>query len=276
MAVTPIDMVKVNMQTDPTKYKNIPTGFRIVYQELGLPGVVKGWLPTFVGYGFQGAFKYGGYEYFKKKYSDMVGPEFATKYRDLIYIAGSASAEVFADVALCPFEAIKVRVQTDPAYARGMIDGLPKLVATEGFGALYKGLVPLWGRQIPYTICKFYSFERTVEAMYKHVVPYPKEECSKGYQLGISFLSGYIAGIFCTLVSQPADNMVSVMNKKPGTSIGDVVKQLGMTGLFMRGLPLRIVQIGTLTGAQWAIYDSVKVALGLPTTGHVDEKKPPA
>jgi len=36
-----------------------------------------------------------------------------------------------------------------------------------------------------------------------------------------------------------------------------------VVGLFTRGLPLRIVMIGTLTGAQWGLYDSFKVFVGL-------------
>jgi solute carrier family 25 phosphate transporter 3 len=46
---------------------------------------------------------------------------------------------------------------------------------------------------------------------------------------------------------------------------------MGIPALFTRGLPLRIVMIGTLTAAQWAIYDSFKVFIGLPTTGGVVE-----
>jgi solute carrier family 25 (mitochondrial phosphate transporter), member 3 len=41
------------------------------------------------------------------------------------------------------------------------------------------------------------------------------------------------------------------------------VKNLGLLGLFTRGLPLRILMVGTLTGAQWVIYDSFKVMIGL-------------
>lgn len=41
------------------------------------------------------------------------------------------------------------------------------------------------------------------------------------------------------------------------------VKKMGVVGLFTRGLPLRIVMIGTLTGAQWGIYDAFKVFVGL-------------
>nr|AFK45753.1 unknown [Lotus japonicus] len=41
------------------------------------------------------------------------------------------------------------------------------------------------------------------------------------------------------------------------------VKNLGLWGLFTRGLPLRILMVVTLTGAQWGIYDAFKVSVGL-------------
>jgi solute carrier family 25 phosphate transporter 3 len=41
------------------------------------------------------------------------------------------------------------------------------------------------------------------------------------------------------------------------------VKKMGLLGLCTRGLPLRIFMIGTLTGAQWGIYDAFKVFVGL-------------
>jgi len=114
---------------------------------------------------------------------------------------------------------------------------------------------------------KFGAFENTVEALYKYVVPKPKAQCSKGEQLGVSFAAGYIAGVFCAVVSHPADNLVSKLNSTPGASVGSIVGEMGWFQLFTRGLPLRIVMIGTLTGAQWGIYDAYKVYVGLPTTG---------
>ncbi|RLN09765.1 mitochondrial phosphate transporter [Panicum miliaceum] len=269
MAVTPLDLVKCNMQIDPVKYKSISSGFGVLLKEQGARGFFRGWVPTLLGYSAQGACKFGFYEFFKKYYSDIAGPEYATKYKTLIYLAGSASAEVIADVALCPFEAVKVRVQTQPGFARGLSDGLPKFVRSEGAAGLYKGLVPLWGRQIPYTMMKFASFETIVELIYKHAMPVPKSECSKMTQLGISFAGGYIAGVFCAVVSHPADNLVSFLNNAKGATVGDAVKKFGLVGLFTRGLPIRIVMIGTLTGAQWGIYDAFKVMVGLPTTGGV-------
>lgn len=238
-AVTPLDVVKCNMQTDPTKYKTIGSGFSTILKEQGAAGLMRGWLPTLLGYSAQGAFKFGLYEYFKKwvperararafavahgrvgslrnrgrgarlrkpapatrgrgragppraavggwgrlvtgrgglappdcgsrmqsggaaattkpcepagstatvpgrpqtlvarrrrraawlptssllnprpraplppprTYADMVGEETMKNYGTLVYLAGSASAEFFADIALSPFEAVKVRV----------------------------------------------------------------------------------------------------------------------------------------------------------------------
>ncbi|XP_022770881.1 mitochondrial phosphate carrier protein 2, mitochondrial-like [Durio zibethinus] len=266
-AVTPLDVIKCNIQIDPLKYKSTSSGFALLLKEQGAKGLFKGWAPTLLGYSAQGACKYGFYEFFKKYYSDIAGPEYATKYKTLIYLAGSASAEVIADVALCPMEAVKVRVQTQPGFARGLSDGLPKFVKAEGFGGLYKGIGPLWGRQIPYTMMKFATYENTVELIYKYSIPTPKDQCSKPLQLGVSFAGGYIAGVFCAVVSHPADNLVSFLNNAKGSTVGDAVKKLGLWGLLTRGLPLRIVMIGTLTGAQWVIYDGFKVFVGLPTTG---------
>jgi len=271
-AVTPLDVVKCNMQTDPQKYKSIGTGFSIVLKEQGAAGLFRGWLPTLLGYSAQGAFKFGLYEYFKKTYADMAGEELFSKYQTIIYLAGSASAEFFADIALAPFEAVKVAVQTRPGFAKGLSDGLPKLVKAEGTGVLYKSLVPLWGRQIPYTMMKFGAFENVVQALYKYAVPKPREECTKGEQLGVSFAAGYIAGVFCAIVSHPADNLVSKLNSQKGSTAGDIIRQMGWFQLFTRGLPLRIIMIGTLTGLQWGIYDSFKVMSGLPTTGAAVKK----
>lgn len=119
-------------QIDPAKYKSITSGFGVLLKEQGIKGFFRGWVPTLLGYSAQGACKFGFYEFFKKYYSDIAGPEYALKYKTLIYLAGSASAEVIADVALCPFEAVKVRVQTQPGFARGLVDGLPKFVRSEG------------------------------------------------------------------------------------------------------------------------------------------------
>ncbi|KAE8705066.1 Mitochondrial phosphate carrier protein 3 [Hibiscus syriacus] len=61
MAVTPLDLVKCNMQIDPAKYKSISSGFGVLLKEQGLRGFFRGWVPTLLGYSAQGACKFGFY-----------------------------------------------------------------------------------------------------------------------------------------------------------------------------------------------------------------------
>merc|ERR1711941_194848 len=142
---------------DPAKYKNLGNGFKLTLAEDGLKGLAKGWAPTLLGYSAQGVGKFGFYEGFK---------------------------------ILSPFEAMKVRIQTMPGYANNMREAYAKM-SKEGGNPFYKGLKPLWLRQIPYTMMKFGCFEKTVELLYKHVVPKPRAECSKGEQLIVTFAAGY-------------------------------------------------------------------------------------
>jgi solute carrier family 25 (mitochondrial phosphate transporter), member 3 len=63
----------------------------------------------------------------------LVGEENAVKYRTSLYLAASASAEFFADIGLCPFEAVKVRMQTTiPPFATGTFNGISTITGKEG------------------------------------------------------------------------------------------------------------------------------------------------
>lgn len=121
--VVPLDLVKCRIQVDPAKYKSVFNGFKVSLAEEGVKGLAKGWAPTFFGYSAQGLCKFGLYEVFKVLYADMLGEESAYIYRTGLYLAASASAEFFADMALSPFEAAKVKIQTTPGFANTLREG---------------------------------------------------------------------------------------------------------------------------------------------------------
>ena len=264
-AVTPLDLVKCRRQVDSKLYTSNVGAWKSIYSKEGLRGVFFGWAPTYVGYSLQGAGKYGFYEVFKYYYGERLFPNAP---QTVVYLGASASAEFLADMALCPFEAIKVRMQTTlPPFASTLREGWAKVVKQEGYAGLYKGLYPLWARQIPYTMVKFATFESAVNAIYAQLGK-PKESFNGLQQTGVSFLGGYIAGIGCAVISHPADVMVSKLNadrkagESAGQAIGRIYKQIGFGGLW-NGLGVRIGMIGTLTAFQWLIYDSFKVYLGV-------------
>lgn len=277
-AVVPLDVVKCKMQVFPEKYKGLVPGIKTVLAEEGSRGLVLGAAPTLIGYSLQGLCKFGFYEYFKDLYGNMVGEEYFATNKGLVWICASASAEFFADIALCPMEMIKVKVQTSPAgtfpTSLGAATGAMLANRTDT-GFPFRSLTPLWGRQIPYTMAKFYFFEKVVELFYTHVFTQPKSSYSKPTQLGITFASGYIAGVVCAIVSHPADNFVSQLGKasNKGKSFGQIANEIGLKNLATKGLGTRVIMIGTLTGLQWWIYDSFKTILGLGTTGGAAVKK---
>ncbi|KAG6885110.1 hypothetical protein C0993_005784 [Termitomyces sp. T159_Od127] len=119
--ITPLDVAKCNMQVNPAKYQGLVPSIKLLLKEEGSKGIWKGFGPTFVGYSAQGMFKYGLYEVFKDFYSTLAGEDAASKYKPAIWLAGSASAEVFADIALCPLEMTKVKIVT---FASGYLAGV--------------------------------------------------------------------------------------------------------------------------------------------------------
>lgn len=99
-------------------------------------------------------------------------------------------------------------------------------------------------------MAKFFFFEKIVQLFYTHVFTEPKNTYSKPTQLGVTFTSGYLAGVVCAIVSHPADSLVSQLGKpqNKGKSLGAIVNEVGFGNLATKGLGTRVVMIGTLTG----------------------------
>merc|ERR1712203_1176606 len=93
------------------------------------------------------------------------------KYRTIGFAVSSACAEFIADVLLCPWEAVKVRMQTSNpgTFPKSGVAGFNKILSEEGTAGLYRGVKPLWIRQIPYTIVKFIAFEKIVSLFYANI-----------------------------------------------------------------------------------------------------------
>eukprot|EP01067_Filipodium_phascolosomae_P008490 Filipodium_phascolosomae@DN722_c0_g1_i1.p1 len=277
-AIVPVDIVKCRMQVFPKEYTSLTQALKKTVAEEGPKGLYLGWVPTLIGYSMQGCFKFGLYEVFKDLYSNLAGEEKSVRYKSGIWLLGAASAEFFADIVLCPMEMVKVKIQTSAVgtFPKALGPALklmrdPRSEAGFPFGSMY----PLWGRQIPYTMAKFFFFERIVQGFYDNVFTEPKDSYSKGTQLGITFVSGYVAGVICAVVSQPADNLVSLRSKAAykDQNLRYIAKDVGPLNLMLKGLGPRILMVGTLTGLQWWIYDTFKSLCGLGTTGGASVKK---
>jgi len=270
--LTPVDVVKTRIQLDPVTYNNgMIGGFRKVIANEGAAALLTGVGPTFAGYFLQGAFKFGGYEFFKQQSINFLGYETASNNRTAVYLASSAAAEFFADIALCPLEATRIRLVSEPTFASGLVSGFRKILSTEGVGAFYSGFGPILFKQVPYTMAKFVVYEKVAETIYRQV---DKNTASDGTKTAVNLGSGLIAGFAAALVSQPADTMLSKINKTkglPGESttsrLVKIAKELGFRGSYA-GIGARLFMVGTLTAGQFAIYGDIKRVLG--ATGGVE------
>lgn len=267
--VVPLDVVKTRLQLYPERYTGMLNAAQTIIKDEGASMLLQGLAPTAVGYAIQGCFKFGFYELFKKKFGELAGPEAAVTFRMPIWLAAGGCAEFFAATALCPLEATRIRLVSDPEFASGLVGGFTKIVKTEGVSGLYKGLPPILFKQIPYTMTKFAVFETATEAFYKLIIP--KKDLNESQQLAVSLTGGIVAGVCAAIISQPADTVLSVINKKK--TGGSVLKQiftitgeLGPAKLFT-GVGARCIMVGSLTAGQFFIYDGIKQAFGLATAG---------
>lgn len=195
----------------------------------------------------------------------------------VLWAAASGSAEIFADIALCPFEMTKVKMQvtlpgTPGVLPNSMIKAMGEMSAKKAETKFpYGSLKPLWGRQVPYTMIKFVGFYQTQELVYQYLegsTGKVKSDFGEGTQLAITFGCGYWAGIFCAIATQPMDNLVSMKGipENQNKGWGQMASEMGTKNLFTKGLGTRIIMIGTLTGLQWWIYGSFKSAMGFGTS----------
>ena len=110
-------------------------------------------------------------------------------------------------------------------------------------------------------MAKFAVFEKVNEAVYTVV---DKNNTSNGMQTVYNLGSGVIAGFAAAIISQPADTMLSKINKTKGapgegttSRLIKIAKELGIKGSY-GGIGARLFMVGTLTAGQFAIYGDIK------------------
>jgi len=269
-ALCPVDVVKTRIQLDPVKYnQGMIGGFRQVIAAEGVGALATGLGPTAVGYFIQGWFKFGGVEFFKINLAESFGEEKAWQYRFPIYLVAAACAEFIADIFLCPLEATRIRLVSNPTYASGLLTAFPKILAQDGFiKGFYSGFGPILFKQIPYTMAKF-AVQGAAAERIRGICGIDNSTASGSTKMAVSLSSGVIAGVAAAIISHPADTLLSLVNKEGAGGDGTIMqrlvnltKEMGFKKLCLTGLGARCVMIGTLTAGQFGIFDTVMALTG--------------
>jgi solute carrier family 25 phosphate transporter 3 len=264
--LVPVDVVKTRIQLDPAKYnKGMVGGFKQIMAEEGTMALASGFGPTAVGYFIQGWFKFGGVEFFKINITKSVGDESAWKNKTGIYLLSAACAEFIADIFLCPLEATRIRLVSQPDFGSGLADAAPKIMRQDGFmKGFYSGFGPILFKQVPYTMAKF-AVQGKAQDLTAGAMGIDASTLKGSGKLAMGLWSGTIAGVAAAIISHPADTLLSLINKSEtaggtGSTVSrltNLATEMGFKKLCLTGLGARCVMIGTLTAGQFAIFDIV-------------------
>eukprot|EP00286_Rhodomonas_abbreviata_P008422 CAMPEP_0181323066 /NCGR_PEP_ID=MMETSP1101-20121128/19577_1 /TAXON_ID=46948 /ORGANISM="Rhodomonas abbreviata, Strain Caron Lab Isolate" /LENGTH=302 /DNA_ID=CAMNT_0023431049 /DNA_START=47 /DNA_END=955 /DNA_ORIENTATION=- len=267
-AVTvPIDVVKTRMQVTPGEFTGLLDGVKKIYGQRGFAGLMQGFMPTMYGFGCQGALKYGMYEFFKDR-MNAKNPNYRPGMKPTIpqTIMAASMAETLGSTALVPFEAARIRMVSDPNFAKGTLGVLSKLVASQGMSSIFVGLPPILAKQIPYTVTQFLVYETTSAKVYAELNKRGITNVDHTGGTAITLGCAIVAGVTASVVSQPGDTVLTYVNKAPGVSVLQAIARLGPLGLFTGGAT-RCVHVTSYVVMQFLIYDSIKRLCGIPVAG---------
>jgi solute carrier family 25 phosphate transporter 3 len=258
--VIPLDVLKTKAQADPDGYSNLVQGANKILDEEGFAGLVTGAQATLAGYFWYGLSVYPSYSFFKRCFSGS--PWAVAHYCDVALIAG-ALASVIASLGLTPLEAARIRVVADPAKYKSLgLVGTLKVIAGED--ALYAGLPSLLTRQIIFGSVKFLAFERACEAIYTAA---PSLRDTTWTALTVSLVAGGISGTLSSIVSQPADSVLTYVAQANGNlgliSSARIMIQTGGIGALFQGLGCRCVWAGSIIAGQFLLYDVFRTLFGV-------------
>ncbi|GMI43243.1 hypothetical protein TeGR_g13294 [Tetraparma gracilis] len=287
LLVTPIDVVKTKLQTDPVRYTSPGQAFAEILDKEGWPGFFTGWDTTFIGFFVWGGIGYTLTEYFRRLLFSAL--DASENFEIPIIIAAAAMGAFFGSFFIAPFETVRIRTVSDPSFAGNFFEGLQKIIETEGTKSLFDAVPVFLLKEIPFAVCKFAVFDYTSMYLYSQ---YPVAREDIRLSLAVSLASGCLGGIAAAIVSNPADCVVADMKKSgkkaakkktilrgwgrppPAAAAAAVVKKgpvdtakalyaEGGVSNFSRGLGLRMGFYTIAVSLQFLLYDSIRVLLNV-------------
>lgn len=277
---TPIDVVKTRKQvdTDLEDLSFVKATQKIIKDE-GVGGLLAGLGPTIWGYLMEGSMKFGVYEILKPATSRILASladatSLAFLRSQLIaFIVCGVVAGTAASIVLCPMEALRIRLVSEPEFApKGWIQGGRRMIRREGVLSLWRGLAPQIFKQVPYTVTKNVSFDYFTKYAYRLALGYGLA-LNHGTKFAIPVVSAILASILSCISSQPGDTLLSLVSARQGEkrSTTEIAKEIidsdkGVRGFFV-GLNCRFYHVGIIVTLQLVLYDFLKRLCGGIATG---------
>ena len=276
--VIPLDVVKTRAQTEGTSNGNLLVAASRIAQTEGPMALFLGAQATIIGYVWYGLSVYPCYAFFKRIVGSSMLTSVSMAHANEVALVAGALASVVASLGLTPLEAARIRVVADPDMYRPLgVTGTLRVIASSSssssgetgassspLGSLYAGLPSLLTRQVIFGSVKFLAFEKACEVIFS-VAPVLSE--ATWTSLIVSLAAGGFSGVLSSVVSQPADSLLTYVAKgdrEMGLWEGaqTMIAEEGPGSLF-RGLGSRCVWAGSIIAGQFFLYDIFRTYFGV-------------
>ncbi|CAH8335989.1 unnamed protein product [Eruca vesicaria subsp. sativa] len=186
-ATYPMDMVRgrLTVQTDksPYQYRGMVHALSTVLRQEGPRALYRGWLPSVIGVVPYVGLNFAVYEslkdYLVKSKPFGIIDDDTSELTVTTRLACGAIAGTMGQTVAYPLDVVRRRMQMvgwkdassvitggkAPIEYSGMVDAFRKTVRHEGFGALYKGLVPNSVKVVPSIAIAFVTYEKVKDIL---------------------------------------------------------------------------------------------------------------
>jgi len=142
LILTPIDVVKTKVQTNPVKYTGVISSFKTILEEEGAESFITGWEPTFLGFFVWGGIAYTLTELTRRSLQELAGAN-APGLEVPIILTASAIAAIIGSVAIAPFEGVRIRYVAQPDYAPNILGVYNRMVKVSSVDTLADAFIGL-------------------------------------------------------------------------------------------------------------------------------------
>nr|GMD90694.1 mitochondrial uncoupling protein 3 [Ipomoea batatas] len=273
-ATFPIDLIKTRLQLHGESLSTArPTSAVRVVSEIvlknGFSGLYNGLSPEIIRHLFYTPIRIVGYEYLRNV---LVPSDRPLSLPSKAVIGGISG--VIAQVVASPADLVKVRMQADsrmvsqglqPRY-HGPFDAFNKIIRTEGFGGLWKGVVPNAQRAFLVNMGEL--------ACYDHAKRFIIQNHIADDNIYAHTLSSIVSGLAATTLSCPADVIKTRMMNQGAEGEGKskyknsyhcLVKTVRVEGLgaLWKGFFPTWARLGPWQFVFWVSYEKLRQIAGL-------------
>eukprot|EP00804_Cyclotella_cryptica_P012664 CCRYP_020193-RA/>CCRYP_020193-RA protein AED:0.03 eAED:0.03 QI:1528/0.5/0.33/1/1/1/3/0/533 len=255
LILTPIDVVKTKVQTKPDTYSGgIVDTFKKVLNEEGARTFFDGYYSSLIVASIMA----------QSSLTEAGATSIVTSLEIPLIASSAATSGFLCCFLLAPFDAIRIRTVSQPDFADNIFGVVSRMIKEEGFISLFSSVTAWILKEVPYNVVKFLVFDTFTEWAYFNF-PAAKEDIR--LSLAVSLVGGTFGGIAASIVSNPADCIVSEMKKAKSDmspwEAANVLRQRGGLKAFSSGLTLRMMFYSLLVSLQFLLYDAVRISLGV-------------